>query len=182
MGILDGKTPEEEYNYLFRQLKDRFPDFNDARIHAIMAQNGYVRENPRGTISQASKTQEKPSETKLNPKKNKYGNVKTEIDGILFDSKAEAERYGELKLMEYAGKITELSRQVKYILFPKNKHGREVSYIADFVYIDDSTGKMVVEDVKSKITKTPVYRLKKRLMAEIHNIDIREWEKGKANG
>lgn len=103
---------------------------------------------------------------------NKYGARKTVIDGIIFDSAAEARRWTELKLAERSGQITSLSRQRKYVLVNKSEYGREISYIADFVYTEN--GETVVEDVKSKATVTPVYRLKKRLMAEIHGIRIRE--------
>lgn len=105
------------------------------------------------------------------PKKSKYGAVKTEVDGIMFDSKREASRYQELRLLEQAGEITNLRLQVPYILFPKNKHGRALKYIADFTY-NDGNGQLIVEDAKG--VKTPVYRLKRRMMAEIYNIEIKE--------
>lgn len=85
------------------------------------------------------------------PKKSKYGAVKTEVDGIMFDSKREASRYQELRLLEQAGEIANLRLQVPYILFPKNEHGRALKYIADFVYNDD-TGALVVEDAKGHST------------------------------
>ena len=105
------------------------------------------------------------------PKKSKYGAVKTEVDGITFASKHEASRYLELRLLEQAGEITNLRLQVPYILFPKNKHGRALKYIADFTY-NDGNGQLIVEDAKG--VKTPVYRLKRRMMAEIYNIEIKE--------
>lgn len=105
------------------------------------------------------------------PKKSKYGAVKTEIDGIMFDSKHEAKRYQELRLLEQTGEITNLRLQVPYILFPKNKHGRALKYIADFTY-NDGNGQLIVEDAKG--VKTPVYRLKRRLMAELKGIEIKE--------
>lgn len=105
------------------------------------------------------------------PKKSKYGAVKTEVDGIVFDSKHEAKRYQELRLLEQAGEITNLRLQVPYILFPKSKHGRALKYIADFTY-NDRNGQLIVEDAKG--VKTPVYRLKRRMMAEIYNIEIKE--------
>lgn len=105
------------------------------------------------------------------PKKSKYGAVKTEIDGIVFDSKHEAKRYQELRLLEQAGEITNLRLQVPYILFPKNEHGRALKYIADFVYNDD-TGALVVEDAKGH--STDVYKIKRRLMAELKGIEIKE--------
>ena len=63
--------------------------------------------------------------------------------------------------------------QVKFPLIPKTKYGREIVYKADFVYYED--GKLVVEDVKSPITrKNRVYAIKKRMVAELYNIEIRE--------
>ena len=105
------------------------------------------------------------------PKKSKYGAVKTEVDGITFDSKREASRYQELRLLEQAGEIANLRLQVPYILFPKNEHGRALKYIADFVYNDD-TGALVVEDAKGH--STDVYKIKRRLMAELKGIEIKE--------
>ena len=105
------------------------------------------------------------------PKKSKYGAVKTEVDGIMFDSKREASRYQELRLLEQEGEIANLRLQVPYILFPKNEHGRALKYIADFVYNDD-TGALVVEDAKGH--STDVYKIKRRLMAELKGIEIKE--------
>lgn len=105
---------------------------------------------------------------------NKYKNTKTEVDGILFDSKKEAARYKELKLLEAAGEIKELRRQVRYELIPKCEiEGikiRATHYIADFVY--EESGHTVVEDVKGYRTKE--YRNKKRQMKERYGIEIRE--------
>jgi len=96
--------------------------------------------------------------------KNKYHNIKTEIDGIKFDSKREANRFQELLLLQKAGQISDLRRQEKFCICPKygaNKRARY--YIADFTYIE--CGKKIIEDVKSSITKqNPVYSLKKALM------------------
>ncbi len=101
----------------------------------------------------------------------KYGNIKTiTSDGIQHDSIKEANRWCELKLLEKAGKIRLLQRQVKYHLIPKQEGEREVCYIADFVYQED--GKLVVEDVKGKRTKE--YIIKRKLMLWIHGIKIRE--------
>lgn len=103
---------------------------------------------------------------------NKYHAKKTTFNGIKFDSKHECDRYVELALMEKAKAIQDLKCQVSFPLIKKSSHGREIKYIADFVYYEN--GKMVVEDTKSPATKTPVYRLKKRLMAEIYDIEIKE--------
>lgn len=103
---------------------------------------------------------------------NKYRALKTRIDGITFDSQLEAKRYAQLRLLERGGAISCLQYQVPYTLIAKSKYGREIKYVADFVYQEN--GKEVVEDTKSKATKTPLYRLKKRLMAEKYGIEIRE--------
>ena len=82
----------------------------------------------------------------------KYRNKKVLVDGVAFDSKKEAKRYRELKLMEDAGMISRLERQVKFDLLPNQKDPdgkvieRKVQYVADFVYMRN--GKVVVEDVK----------------------------------
>lgn len=102
----------------------------------------------------------------------KYRNKKTVLDGISFDSKAEAHRYAELRLLERAGEITELKRQVRFELVPKSAYGRALYYVADFTYIEH--GEQVVEDVKSTATKTRLYQLKKRLLGERYGIRIRE--------
>jgi hypothetical protein len=106
-------------------------------------------------------------------KKAKYRNNKVVVDGIEFDSEKEAARYGVLKLRLKAGDIGMLQLQVVYDL---NVNGKRVCrYIADFQYIETATGNTIVEDVKSVATrKVPVYRLKKKLMKQIHNIEIRE--------
>ena len=87
------------------------------------------------------------------------------IDGITFDSKREAKRYCELKLLERAGKIKDLSLQHKFELQPsfkkKGKTIRAITYIADFVYFDFDRMQNVVEDVKG--FKTKEYLLKKKL-------------------
>lgn len=102
-------------------------------------------------------------------KRSKYGNKKIEVDGILFDSKKEAARYTDLKLLLKAGEIGLLERQVVYQL------GKIAKYIADFKYIDTRTGETIVEDVKSEVTrKLPVYRIKKKMMKEIHGLVVKE--------
>lgn len=101
----------------------------------------------------------------------KYGNTKVEIDGMPFDSKREAAHWQELRLMERAGEISDLRRQVRYELVPKLPGERPVDYIADFVY-RDKNGNEVVEDVKG--VRTPVYIIKRKLMLWRHGIRIRE--------
>ena len=101
----------------------------------------------------------------------KYNNTKIRVDGRLFDSKAEAARWQELQLLERAGEITELERQVEYELIPKQKGERAVKYIADFRY-KDHEGEVVVEDTKG--VKTPVWIIKRKLMLRVHGIRVRE--------
>lgn len=101
---------------------------------------------------------------------NKYRAIPTTIDGIRFASKKEAKRYSELRLLLKAEQIEDLVLQPAYALTVKGVTvGR---YLADFRYTDSRTGAVVVEDVKGM--KTPVYRLKKKLVAAIHGVDISE--------
>ena len=97
-------------------------------------------------------------------KQNKYHVASKERrtkDGIVFASIAEMERYDELKMLEKAGKISELKLQPKFLLIPKIKKGdRATYYIADFAYTKD--GECIVEDVKG--FKTAVYKLKIKLL------------------
>lgn len=92
--------------------------------------------------------------------KSKYSARKTVVDGIKFDSAKEARRYSELKLLERAGEISDLQRQVKFTLIPKSEDERPVFYIADFVY-EEKDGKRIVEDVKGYRTKD--YIIKRKL-------------------
>jgi len=102
-------------------------------------------------------------------KRNKYGVSAPEartVDGIKFDSKAEASRWGALKMMELAREITDLERQPTFLLVPAfiDKMGKKhqgVSYRGDFRY-KDRQGKIIVEDVKGALTE--VYRIKKKLL------------------
>lgn len=94
----------------------------------------------------------------------KYRNVKTVIDGIKFDSKKEGNRYAELKIMQRAGLITDLQRQVRFELQPAFTHNgekqRAIYYVADFVYWQN--GKQIIEDAKGY--KTREYMIKKKMM------------------
>ena len=117
---------------------------------------------------------------------NKYHSTKTWAYGLQFDSKKEARRYQELKLLEASGKIENLKVQVKFTLLPAQREPdtvgpkggkirgkvieREVAYIADFVYVED--GKMIVEDTKGM--KTPEYVIKRKLLLYMTGIRIRE--------
>lgn len=107
----------------------------------------------------------------------KYRAQKTEVDGILFDSKKEAKRYEELKLMQERGEIRDLVLQPTFELqkrFVKDGHTvRAITYTADFMYLESETGKRIVEDVKGM--KTDVYKLKKKLFEyKFQGMSIRE--------
>lgn len=107
----------------------------------------------------------------------KYHSKKTEVCGITFDSKAEAERFMELDMLEKVGAIKDLARQVPFVViqgkrWSDGKKHRDTKYIADFVYTDAETGETIVEDVKG--FRTDAYRLKAELMKERYNVEIRE--------
>lgn len=111
-------------------------------------------------------------------KYNKYNNIRTEVDGVVFASKKEAREWvrlcGELK----AGHITALDRQIKY-QFPDGfgglirhvKSNRPLTYIADFVYIRN--GQKIIADAKGHIT--PEYKIKAALMKCLLGITIVEF-------
>ena len=102
-------------------------------------------------------------------RRKKYGNVRTRIDGFTFDSKLEAKRYGELKLLQKAGEIRDLEVHPR---FPLHVNGVPIcTYVADFSY-HDPRGTLHVEDSKGVITA--VYRIKKKLMAVVWGIDVVE--------
>lgn len=100
---------------------------------------------------------------------NKYGNEPVTVDGHRFQSKREARRYGELKLLERAGVITNLELQPCFTITVNGQ--RVCTYYADFAYVDRS-GHRVVEDAKG--FKTAVYRLKRKLMLAVHQIAVVE--------
>lgn len=101
----------------------------------------------------------------------KYGNRKLKApDGQVFDSVKEFHRWGCLRLLERAGRITDLKRQVSFELIPKQQGERACTYVADFTYYEN--GQYVVEDCKG--FKTDVYRIKKKLMLWVHGIHIKE--------
>ena len=115
---------------------------------------------------------------------NKYHAQKVKVGDEVFHSKKELHRYEELLLLEKAGMIQGLKRQVKFLLIPsqretiwkkgKLRQGKvieqEISYVADFVYCED--GILVVEDAKG--VKTKDYIIKRKLMLYVHGIRIRE--------
>lgn len=94
------------------------------------------------------------------------------VDGITFDSLAEANRWKTLRFAEISGRISRLTRQSKYSIEVNGVH--IANYFADFEYLNE-TGQLVTEDQKSSHTrKDPVYRLKKNLVEAIYGIQIRE--------
>lgn len=107
----------------------------------------------------------------------KYGNVKTELDGMTFDSKAEARHWADLRWREKAGEIRDLKRQVSYELIPKQArpsggYERPCTYIADFVFFDVKSGKEICQDVKG--ASPDVWVLKRKLMLYVHGIEVQE--------
>jgi len=111
-------------------------------------------------------------------RRSKHGNVRVRIDNINFDSKVEAKRYNQLRLLQQCGVITDLQCQVSFELAPAvHLHGRHrmsppLRYLADFVYRQD--GKQIVEDVKGAEKVTEGFRIKRHLMATVHGIHIIE--------
>ena len=123
----------------------------------------------------------------INRKMSKYGAKKVTIDGQTFDSKKEARRFQELKMLEKAGEISELRTQVKFLLIPAQREPdiigarggrkpgklleRECAYLADFVY-KDIEGNTVVEDTKGM--RTEAYIIKRKLLLQRYGIRIKE--------
>ncbi|NCB05574.1 MAG: DUF1064 domain-containing protein [Clostridia bacterium] len=123
----------------------------------------------------------------IQPKKSKYHNEPDSRGDLRFDSKKEARRFDELALMLKVGQIRNLRLQAQYTLqesfiAPDGDRVRAIRYVADFAYeratAPDCTGTVywlpVVEDVKSKATKTAQYEMKKKLLRERFDITITE--------
>ena len=114
------------------------------------------------------------------PKKpSKYRNKKTVLDGITFDSMREAARYQELRALAARGVIEDFRHQAPFVLAPGVRFSDEkrakpaLRYVADFAYKLD--GRLVVEDVKSKVTAgAAAYRIKRHLMLSVHGIEVKE--------
>jgi hypothetical protein len=103
---------------------------------------------------------------------NKFRAKKTALNGLIFDSQLEARRFGELSLMQKAGAIRNLERQVPFQLSVNSV--KVCKMIVDHVFFEGNT--RVLEETKSKPTKTPVYRLKVRLLKAIYpGIVFREY-------
>lgn len=124
----------------------------------------------------------------------KYNATKVTVDGITFDSRKEANRYCELKLLERGHAISNLELQKKFVLIPAQyapdeqitlKSGkvktvkgkcleRECAYYCDFCYTLNETGETIVEDTKSEATRTPEYIIKRKLLLYRFGIQIQE--------
>lgn len=107
--------------------------------------------------------------------KSKYHSRKQIIDGHVFASKREAQRYSELKILEKAGEISNLELQKRFELIPSQRiDGKVVErpcyYVCDFAYCEG--GNQVIEDAKGM--KTEVYKIKKKLMLYKYGIAIKE--------
>ncbi|WP_238945818.1 DUF1064 domain-containing protein [Vandammella animalimorsus] len=106
----------------------------------------------------------------------KYGNQRVTTEaGERFDSKAEYRHWLHLRVLEQAGRIRDLRRQVAFELAPAvvlgGRRKPALRYVADFVYLDEA-GRQVVEDVKGAVT--PVWQIKRHLMAAVHGIEVKE--------
>lgn len=125
-------------------------------------------------------------------KTGKYRNIRTQVDGIPFDSQKEARRFIELRSLQKAGRIRNLKLQPQFTLqesyvTPEGERVRAIRYVADFSYkkrpaywdgyerqCPDDGWILVVEDVKSQATRTAQYKIKKKLMMERLGIDVEE--------
>lgn len=107
----------------------------------------------------------------------KYHNKKTVVDGITFDSKREAARWHELKLLERAGHIRDLERQVSFELAPgvrfadKKRAQPPLRLIVDFRYLDLRYCTVVLEDVKGVITTA--FTIKRHLLKAYRGLEVR---------
>ena len=116
------------------------------------------------------KRTERPLPATISPKRHKYHAQRVEIDGIAFASKWEGHVYVTLKWQALAGLITEPLLQVPFAL---GKHyGRQRSYVSDFVYVELTSGRLVVADAKG--LETAEYKRKKRTFAEVYGFCIKE--------
>lgn len=108
-------------------------------------------------------------------KPQKYGNTKTVVNGIKFDSRAEAQRYSHLMILQRAGHISNLRCQVPFVLARSVKFAGAarakpaLRYVADFVYTEN--GKEVIEDVKG--VETQVFNIKRQLMMTALGKEVR---------
>lgn len=162
-------------------VKDLPPAYQAQALRKLMEQE---RKKGRGPIPSPAASTPQPA--------SKYHNKPTErvtASGAVlhFDSQKEARRYDELAALERAGKIRELRMQVDFTLQEAYTDGegrrvRAIRYRADFTYVrvKETIGEytfrdqLVVEDVKSRATRTKEFIMKRKLMKERFNIDIQE--------
>lgn len=109
----------------------------------------------------------------MTARRSKYGNTPTVVDNIRFASKAEARRWGELKLLQRAGKLHGLNCQHSFDLTVAGK--KIARYVADFIYFEEpqfstASDRKVAEDVKG--IETPVFKLKAKLFRALYP----DWE------
>lgn len=106
-------------------------------------------------------------------KRSKFGNIPTVVDGIRFDSKKEAGAFLTLSALQKGGAIRDLETKTPSCRYPLRINGVLIcTYVADFRYYDVQKQQMVVADAKG--FRTPVYKLKKKLMLALYNIVIFE--------
>lgn len=151
------------------ELKDLPPRYQEQALKQISKQ-GKVNDTIK--VEQPIKPNQEPKQ------KMKYHSqsVTTE-SGVKFRSKAEEKRFYELKAMLDAGEISDLKLEPQFTLVegykkPDGTRVKRLHYTADFSYIKD--GKLIVEDVKSRVTKTEAYGVRKTLMKDRYGIDIVE--------
>jgi hypothetical protein len=146
-------------------------------FHRVRVGNVCMKKSRRMTEQELQVLMGKTQPKQPEPAKSKYGNKRVEFEGATFDSKRELAWWLDLKLQERAGLISDLQRQVPFVLAPEADLGGprkkpHLLYIADAVYRDNQTGERVVADCKGCITD--VYRIKKHLMFTVHGILIKE--------
>ena len=143
-----------------------------------------LQERERGKPVPASVPSEAaPNSTEKPGKGPKYRNIETTVDGIRFASQKEARRFLYLKGMENSGEISDLRLQVNFTLQegftkPDGERVKPIVYKADFTYRKkDENGRYtlyIVEDVKTKGTRTEKYKIKRKLFREKYGMDITE--------
>lgn len=137
-----------------------------------LSQYRELKRQPKGALSRDS-SNALSSKAANGIRKSKYNAKKTEIDGVIFDSKIEANRYIILKERKLAGLIDELDTQKCFDIVVNDQ--KICSYLADFYYYCKERKTYITEDVKGR--RLPVYRLKKKLMKAVFDIDIIEIDK-----
>jgi hypothetical protein len=152
-------------------------DFKDLPLKYQQQALRQVQEQERkkkNRLANASPT----NTTQTKPQKYRNHDV-TGANGIKFKSKAEEKRYHQLMQMMELGQISDLKLQPQFTLLegytkPTGEKVRRMRYTADYSYVLD--GKLVVEDVKSRPTRTKDYLMRKKLMLDKYGITVQEWE------